>query len=80
MLDRGLPSVVDRDQPAGSHDRDAVGNSHDLPEVGRHHQDGRAAVTIDAQQLVDLRLRSDVNANRRLVEQQNVGPPMQPFP
>ena len=55
-------------------DADAVGQLRRLVEVVGREQDRHAARTQLAQQLVDPLARGGVDADRRLVEQQHVGP------
>src|SRR6187401_1983001 len=56
-----------------SHDEDAIGEGENLREIARHHDARHAGVGAAANQIVDLELGADVDALRRLVEQQNPG-------
>ena len=52
------------------HHGDAIAHAEDLRQLGRDHDDRHAALGKLLHQLVDFRLRSDVDALRRLVENQ----------
>ena len=53
---------------AFAHHHDAVADADHLLHVARDHQDGDAGIGQPAHQAVDLRLRADIDAARRLVE------------
>src|SRR6185503_17892250 len=58
-------------QPALVHHEHAVGHAEDLGQLARDHQDRDAAPGELAQQAVDLGLRADVDAARRLVDDEH---------
>ena len=62
------------------HHRNAVAHPQHLFHVARDHQDRDAPVREAAHQLVDLRLRADVDPARRLVEDQHLRLQRQPAP
>ena len=59
-------------------DGNAVGDRHRLEDVGRDDEDGRAAAREIFELAVDLELRPDVDATRRLDEDEHVGAAHQP--
>ena len=58
------------DEPALAHDEDPVGDAEHLGQLGRDHQDRHALAGQLVEQPVHLRLRGDVDAARRLVDEQ----------
>ena len=58
--------------PALPHDEDAIGKSDDLRQLGRDDDDRFALRREAFDQAVDFRLRSDIDAARRLVEQKDL--------
>ena len=64
---------------AFAHHHDAVAHAQDLRQLRGDHHDRLALVGERAQQLVDLGLGADVDAARRLVEEQDVAIAHQPF-
>ena len=61
------------------HHGHAVADADHLLHVAGDHQDGDAAVGEGPHQVVDLVLRADVDAARRLVEDHHLGPHREPF-
>src|SRR5258706_376569 len=59
-------------QAAAHHDPDAVADSDQLGQVARHHEHGFAASRQLVNQAIDIGTAADVDAARRLVEQQDV--------
>ena len=59
--------IEDRHEPAAVHHADPVREFHDLVELGRDEQHGRARIALGHDLLVDELDRSDVDATRRLV-------------
>ena len=71
---RPLADRAHRRQPAAAHHREPVAEAEQLRQVGADHQHRLAAASAaSAMAVVDLRLAADVDAARRLVEQQDVG-------
>ena len=66
-------------EPALAHDGDPVAHAQDLRQLGRDHDDRLALGREVVQQLVDLVLRADVDAARRLVEDQDLAVPREPL-
>ena len=62
-----------------AHDDHAVGQAEQLRHVGGDHDDGLAFLRKLGHQLVDLALRADVDAARRLVEDEHVAVAQEPF-
>ena len=58
--------------PALAHHEDAVAHAEDLRQLGGDHEDGRALRGQPVHELVDLDLGADVDAPRRLVEDEHV--------
>ena len=54
-----------------AHHEDAIGERQHLGQIARHHQARHARGRALANDVVDLELRADVDALRRLVEQQH---------
>ena len=67
-LRRRLAATELAHRPALAHDDNAVGHAENLRQLGRNHQDAHAAAREPIDQIVDLALRADVDAARRLVE------------
>ena len=61
------------------HDDDTVAHAEDLRHFGGDHDNAHALIGQLAHQLVDLALRADVDAARRLIEDQNLRVGRQPF-
>ena len=69
----------DAGQAAFVQDGDAVAQVEDLLHVAADHHDRHAVVGQAAQQPVDLRFGADVDAARRLVDDQHLRPEREPF-
>ena len=76
MRDDGLFAQLSRSRLAGdpplAHHQHAVGEPQDLGQLGGDHDDGAALGGQLLDQGVDLGLGADVDAARRLVEQQDL--------
>ena len=64
----GVGVVEHAGQPAAAHHADAMGEAEQLGQLGRDQEDGEAVGGERANQPVDLGLGADVDALRRLVE------------
>ena len=62
-----------RHEPALPHDEHAVGHAEHLGQLAADHQDRQAARRLLAEQAVHLGLRPDVDATRRLVDDEQLG-------
>src|SRR5258708_2818708 len=60
-----------RHEPAFGDDQDALADRQHFQEIGRDDQDSQPLVSERGDDLVYLRLASDIDAMRRLVENQN---------
>src|SRR5581483_7113413 len=67
-----------RDHRAAAHHADAIAHADDFGQVARDQQHGEAVLREAADDLVDLALRADVDALRRLVEDQQPRPGREP--
>ena len=67
-----------RDQMPGTHDQRPVAQADDLRELRADHEDGAALAGEFAQQAINLDLAADVDALRRLVEDQDARVNRQP--
>ena len=67
------------DDPAVDHDRDPVAEQHQLGEVGGDDEDAGPRSRGIAHQAVDLLARADIDADGRLVEQQDPRPRVAPL-
>ena len=65
--------------PALRHDHDAVRQREHLRQVGGHHQERHAARGEIAQDAVDVRLGADVDAARRLIDDEDARVARQPL-
>ena len=74
-----LAAIKESRNRALVHHRDAVADPDDLLHVARNHQDRDAGVGKAAQHVVDLLFGPDVDAARRLVEDQDLRPHREPF-
>jgi hypothetical protein len=66
----GVRVIEHAGQPAAAHHADAMGEAEQLGQLGRNQEDGEAVGGERANQPVDLGLGADVDALRRLVEDQ----------
>ena len=64
--------------PALAHGDDAVRQRQHFRQFGRNHDDGDAGARHLEQQIVHLDLGADIDAARRLVDDQHAGPQRQP--
>src|SRR5262245_49790652 len=75
---RRLGSIEHAAKAAGTHDGNPVAHADHLGQLGRNHDDGEPPFGQRLHQLVDFCLGTDVDALRRLVEDENRGLGRQP--
>ena len=75
----GLAAIEDRHLPALAHDQHAVAHRQHLGQVGRDHDDADPLGGELVDHCVDLRLGADVDAARRLIEDQHRRVGVEPF-
>src|SRR5690606_11311401 len=76
---RGRPVVVAGDKPAAAEDMQPVGKLVDFRQVGRDEDDAGALLEKFAEQAVDFRLGANVDADGRLVEDEEPRAVAQPL-
>ena len=62
-----------------AHDQDAIAHAQHLGQLGRDHDDGRASRQQLVHQAIDLDFGADVDASRRLIEEEDVRLRQQPL-